>query len=339
MPHSYPHKFQIAPMMDWTTSECRQFHRLLTRKALLYTEMVTTGALIHGDADRFLRYDNSEHPVALQLGGHDPAELAQCAQMAEDAGYDEVNLNAGCPSDRVQNGMIGAILMAHAGKVGAAMKAMQDQVNIPVTIKHRIGIDDNDSYEFLRDFVGEVSQAGTATFIVHARKAILSGLSPKENREIPPLDYHRVLRLKQDFPHLNIVINGGIKTHQDGLALLEKGLDGVMLGREAYQNPLLLADVDHRYYAAENPQKTSETLNQSLIDWIDKKMSEGIPLKYLARHTLGLYAGRPGAKQFRRLLSENMTKPDADSSLYQEALERIRVQPLFSPEDISCQSA
>lgn len=317
-------------MMDWTTSECRQFHRLLTNRTLLYTEMVTTGALIHGSRDRFLRHDPTEHPVALQLGGHDAEELALCARMAEDSGYDEVNLNAGCPSDRVQNGMIGAILMAHAEKVTEAMKAMLDGVSIPVTIKHRIGIDDFDSYEFMRDFVGQVSESGCDTFIVHARKAILSGLSPKENREIPPLDYARVIRLKQDFPDLNIVINGGIKTHEEGLSLINQGLDGVMLGREAYQNPLILAPVDELYYGTDNPNPDTAAFNHRLLAWISSKTAEGIPLKYLAKHTLGLYSGCPGSKRFRRILSENMNKPEADITLYQEALDQIKTRPLYS---------
>ena len=338
MTQAYPHTFQVAPMMDWTTSECRQFHRLLTRHALLYTEMVTTGALIHGNASRFLRYDGDEHPLALQLGGHDADELARCSKMAEEHGYDQINLNAGCPSDRVQNGMIGAILMAHADKVTDALKAMQDQVSIPVTLKHRIGIDDYDSYEFLRDFVGQVSLSGCDTFIVHARKAILSGLSPKENREIPPLDYERVIRLKQEFPTLNIVINGGIKTHQEAQALLNRGLDGVMLGREAYQNPLILAEVDQLYYGQENPNRDVESLNARLTSWVEQKAAAGVPLKFLAKHTLGLYSGHPGSKQFRRLLSENMTKPSADAQLYRDALAKIQPRPLFN-DPIQSQTA
>lgn len=320
MVNHYPHKFSIAPMMDWTTSECRQFHRLLTRNSLLYTEMVTTGALIHGQTERFLRYDTSEHPIALQLGGHDPKDLAKSALMAEEWGYDEVNLNAGCPSDRVQNGMIGAILMAHASKVSDAMKSMIDSVNIPVTIKHRIGIDDFDSYDFMRDFVGEVALSGCETFIVHARKAILSGLSPKENREIPPLDYSRVIKLKRDFPQLNIVINGGIKSHETALELLEQGLDGVMLGREAYQNPLILADVDRVYYEEASPFQSASEFNNALLQWIEAQLVKGTPLKYLAKHTLGLYAGQAGSKRFRRHLSENMNKPDANIEVYKAAL-------------------
>ena len=311
--------------MDWTTSECRQFHRLLTKHALLYTEMVTTGAIIYGETDRFLKYQDSEHPIALQLGGHDRDDLAKCARLAEQYGYDEVNLNAGCPSDRVQNGMIGAILMAHADLVKDSMKAMLDQVGIPVTIKHRIGIDDFDSYEFLRDFVGTVSESGCNTFTVHARKAILQGLSPKENREIPPLDYDRVLKLKADFPHLNIIINGGIKTAESALALIDQGLDGVMLGREAYQNPLILQTVDSTFYNQANRFNNNLDIKQGLTEWIGIKLEEGIPLKYLARHMLGLFPGKPGARQFRRHLSENMTKPDANLEVFKTAIELIKV--------------
>lgn len=322
---TYHHPFSVAPMMDWTTSECRQFHRLLTHRALLYTEMVTTGALIHGDAERFLRYDPSEHPLALQLGGSDPADLARCAQLAQQWGYDEVNLNAGCPSDRVQNGMIGAILMGHAGLVKDGLQAMRDAADLPITLKHRIGIDDFDDYAFLRDFVGTTAESGCQTYIVHARKAILSGLSPKENREIPPLDYDRVKRLKADFPHLNIVINGGIKDHATAQALLEAGLDGVMLGREAYQNPLILQDVDPIYYGDAAPCPTQPQLVDDYLDWIERRFEEGTPLKYLARHTLGLFQGQVGARKFRRLLSEGMHKADASPALVRQALSEVRL--------------
>lgn len=334
---SYPHKFSVAPMMDWTTSHCRQFHRLMTKNALLYTEMVTTGAIIHGDTGRFLDFDGAEHPIALQLGGHDAADLTTCAKLAEKWGYDEVNLNAGCPSDRVQNGMIGAILMAHSQLVSDALKSMMDSVEIPITIKHRIGIDDFDSYDFLRDFVGTVAESGCKTFIVHARKAILQGLSPKENREIPPLDYDRVVQLKQDFQELNIVINGGIKLHSEALGLLEAGLDGVMLGREAYQNPLLLTDVDRLYYGTNNPIETSEALNDTLVKWVGESTSDSTPLKFIARHMLGLYSGQPGSKKYRRLLSENMTKPGADVSLFREALSMIQLpEHLVGPSTAHC---
>lgn len=310
-------------MMDWTTSECRQFHRILSKNALLYTEMVTTGAILNAGPERFLRYEPGEHPISLQLGGSDPKQLAECAKLGEDYGYDEINLNAGCPSDRVQNGMIGAILMAHGALVKECMKAMLDNVSVPVTLKHRIGIDDFDSYEFMRDFVGEVKQSGCDTFIVHARKAILQGLSPKENRDIPPLDYERVLKLKSDFPELNIIINGGIKEHSTALSLIERGLDGVMLGREAYQNPLILLDVDRLYYGTEAAVAAGTDLNNRLTNWVKQRVDDGIPAKYLIRHMLGLYSGYPGSKKYRRLLSENMTKPGADASLFEEALNLI----------------
>lgn len=323
---SYPHRFSVAPMMDWTTSPCRQFHRLLTRNALLYTEMVTTGALIHGDRERFLRYRPEEHPVALQLGGSDPQELGRCAAMAADWGYDEVNLNAGCPSDRVQNGMIGAILMAHGNRVKDGLKAMRDRAAIPVTLKHRLGIDDLDSYGFLRDFVGTTSESGCDTYIVHARKAILSGLSPKENREIPPLDHERVKQLKRDFPHLNIVINGGLKSHRQCQALLDAGLDGVMMGREAYQNPLILLSVDPIYYDQAAPCDDQTELAAAYLSWIRDRTASGTPLKHLARHSLGLFQGQPGARQFRRALSEGMHKPGAGPELIEAALARVRLE-------------
>lgn len=322
---AYPHPFSVAPMMDWTTSECRQFHRLLTQQALLYTEMVTTGALIHGNADRFLRYDASEHPLALQLGGSQPSDLAQCAKLARDWGYDQVNLNAGCPSDRVQNGMIGAVLMGHAGLVRDGLAAMLDAVDIPITLKHRIGIDDFDDYGFLRDFVGSTAESGCDTFIVHARKAILSGLSPKENREIPPLDYQRVKQLKADFPQLNIVINGGIKDHGTAQSLIADGLDGVMLGREAYQNPLILGAVDPIYYGVDAPCATQQMIADRYLDWIEHQYNQGTPLKYLARHTLGLFQGQVGARRFRRQLSEGIHRPEASPDLIRQALQEVQL--------------
>lgn len=326
---SYPHRFSVAPMMDWTTSHCRQFHRLLTRKALLYTEMVTTGALIHGNRARFLDFNANEHPLALQLGGSDPSELARCAAMAEEWGYDEVNLNAGCPSDRVQNGMIGAILMAHGDLVSDGLKAMRDATSIPVTIKHRIGIDDFDSYGFMLDFVGKTSESGCNTYIIHARKAILKGLSPKENREIPPLDYERVKQLKKDMPHLNVIINGGIKTHRQCRQLLDEGLDGVMLGREAYQNPLILQCVDPFYYNTRAPFDYQTELVETYLQWVREQTDNGTPLKHLARHTLGLFQGQPGARKFRRTLSEGMHQPGVGFELLQEALAQVK---LLEPE-------
>ena len=237
-------RFSIAPMLDWTDRHCRYFHRLMTRQTLLYTEMVTTGAIIHGKGD-YLGYSEQEHPLALQLGGSNPADLARCARLAEERGYDEINLNVGCPSDRVQNGRFGACLMGEPALVADCVKAMRDVVNIPVTVKTRIGIDEQDSYEFLQAFIEQVRDAGCETFIVHARKAWLSGLSPKENREIPPLDYPRVYQVKQDYPELTIALNGGVNSLEQTLEHLQQ-VDGVMMGREAYQNPYILAEVDNR---------------------------------------------------------------------------------------------
>lgn len=314
------HRFSVAPMMDWTNSECRMFHRQLSRNALLYTEMVTTGAILHGkDPHRFLDYQEAEHPIALQLGGCNPKDIALCAQQAQKWQYDEVNLNVGCPSDRVQNGMIGAILMAHSDKVSDAVKAMQDQTHLNVTVKHRIGIDDYDSYDFVRDFIGNIHQAGCETFIVHARKAILQGLSPKENREIPPLNYERVYKLKQDFPNLNIIINGGIKTMEECHEHLTK-VDGVMLGREAYQNPSILRDVDRVIFEDEHQiSKRQAVLN--MVSYLNNHPHKEV--KYVTRHLLGLYQGIKGAKQFRRHLSENAPKAGNNTQLIHEALDMV----------------
>jgi len=309
-------------MMDWSDQHCRFFWRQLTKHAVLYTEMVTTGALIHGHRDRFLEYNDVEHPIALQLGGSKPEELAQCAKFAEEWGYDEVNLNVGCPSDRVQNNMIGACLMAHPGLVADCMKAMKDATSIDVTIKHRIGIDDNDSYEEMRDFVGTVAETGITTFIVHARKAILQGLSPKENREVPPLRYEDVFRLKRDFPDLEIIINGGIKTHEEIAKLLEH-TDGVMIGREAYQNPGVLLDVDHLYYGEGQTEQTAENAIRALYPYIEALLAKGAPLHYVSRHILGLFNGQKGARQFRRYLSENAHKRESGIEVVEAALQKI----------------
>lgn len=311
-------------MMAWTTSECRQLHRLLTQSSLLYSEMVTTGAILYGDRERFLRFDPSESPLVLQLGGHEPAALAQCTGYAQQYGYDQVNLNVGCPSDRVQNGMIGAILMKHAHLVADGLKAMRDAASLPVSIKLRIGVDDHDSYEFLRDFVGMVAKSGCDTFIVHARLALLSGLTPKQNREIPPLDHQRVLRLKRDFPALNIIINGGIKSHEQGLALVKQGLDGIMVGREAYQNPLLLRSVDQFFFDAPSPHQTPAELNDRLLSWVAAQCALGTPLKRLVKPMLGLYNGYPGAKKFRRLLSDTHRQEEIGEDLVRQALAEIR---------------
>lgn len=312
-------RFSIAPMLDWTDRHCRYFLRLMTRHTLLYTEMVTTGAILHGKGD-YLAYSEEEHPVALQLGGSDPDALAQCARLAQQRGYDEINLNVGCPSDRVQNGRFGACLMAEAQLVADCVKAMRDQVTIPVTVKTRIGIDDQDSYAFLCDFIDTVSQRGQCdTFIIHARKAWLSGLSPKENREIPPLDYPRVYQLKRDFPHLTLAINGGVKTLEEAKTHLAQ-LDGVMVGREAYQNPGLLLDVDPQLFGVDAPIGNPFAVVEAMYPYIEREMTRGAALGHITRHMLGLFQGIPGARQWRRHLSENAHKPGAGIPVVEAAL-------------------
>ena len=285
-------RFSVAPMLDWTDRHCRYFLRLLSRNTLLYTEMVTTGAIIHGKGD-YLAYSEEEHPVALQLGGSDPAALAQCAKLAEARGYDEINLNVGCPSDRVQNGMFGACLMGNAQLVADCVKAMRDVVSIPVTVKTRIGIDDQDSYEFLCDFINTVSGKGECEmFIIHARKAWLSGLSPKENREIPPLDYPRVYQLKRDFPHLTMSINGGIKSLEEAKAHLQH-MDGVMVGREAYQNPGILAAVDREIFGSSDIDADPVAVVRAMYPYIERELSQGTYLGHITRHMLGLFQRIP----------------------------------------------
>ena len=312
-------RFSIAPMMDWTTRHYRYFARLLSRHAVLYTEMVTTGALIHGNRDRFLRLQDSEHPIALQLGGSNPAELAECARFAEDYDFDEVNLNVGCPSDRVQNNAIGACLMGEPETVARAVAAMAEATTLPVTVKHRIGINGRESYQELCDFVGTVAEAGCRTFIVHARIAILEGLSPKENREVPPLKYPWVHALKRDFPDLEIIINGGFKTLQDCQAQLEH-LDGVMVGREAYQNPWLLAGVDPLLYGQAAPVASRHAVIERLLPFVEAELERGVYLNHITRHILGLFHGCRGGRQFRRHLSEHAHRPGADVEVLRQAL-------------------
>jgi tRNA-dihydrouridine synthase A len=316
------HRFCVAPMMDWTDRHDRVFLRQLSKHALLYTEMVTSAALKHGDAQYLLQHSEGEHPVALQLGGSKPAELAEAAALAERSGYDEINLNVGCPSDRVQSGAFGACLMAEPGLVGKCVSSMMTSVSLPVTIKCRIGIDDRDSQRELEDFIGTVADAGCDTFIVHARKAILSGLSPKENREIPPLKYDSVFAVKQAFPELSIIINGGIKTLEDAESLLKK-TDGVMLGREAYQNPFILNEVDAVFFGtATNVQTRTETL-QKFMPYIEQELERGTPLHHMTRHILGLYKGQKGGKNFRRHLSENSYKKTADIGVLLDAISYV----------------
>jgi tRNA-dihydrouridine synthase A len=318
-------RFSVAPMMDWTDRYCRYFHRLLSKKTVLYTEMVTTGALIHGDRHRHLHYHQAEHPIALQLGGSDPQALAKSVRFANEYGYDEINLNCGCPSDRVQSGKFGAILMKDAPLVADCFQAMQNNTETPITIKHRIGIDDEDSYQFLCDFVGTVSAAGCQTFIVHARKAWLSGLSPKQNREIPPLDYERIYQLKRDFPHLEIIINGGIKTLEETEEQLQH-VDGVMMGREAYHNPYLLAEVDQKIYHSTQPIPSRTQVLEQFSDALASELDKGIKLSHITRHILGLYQGIPGARKFRRHISENAHRPNAGTEVLYQALSQMITQ-------------
>lgn len=316
--HFYRGRFSVAPMLDWTTRHCRYFHRQFSRHALLYTEMVTTQAIIHAKYDH-LDFDLAEQPVALQLGGSDPEQLKNCAVLAEQRGYSEVNLNVGCPSDRVQNGMFGACLMAKADLVAESVAAMQSAVKIPVTVKTRIGIDDLDSYDFLCDFVQKVHQTGCNEFIIHARKAWLSGLSPKQNREIPPLDYERVYQLKRDFPQLYISINGGIKTIAEMQQHLQY-VDGVMIGREAYQNPSLLGQIDRALFDPQAEIITPRQAVENMFPYIEQKLSQGVYLNHIVRHMLGAFQQCKGARQWRRYLSENAYKQGAGIEVLETAL-------------------
>jgi tRNA-dihydrouridine synthase A len=305
--------------MDWTDRHCRRFWRVLTRRARVYTEMVTTGALLHGDVERHLRFNDEEHPVALQLGGAAPEELAQCAALGEQWGYDEINLNCGCPSDRVQNGRFGACLMAEPTLVRDCVAAMRAACDIPVTVKHRIGIDHQECYSELVNFVGTVAEGGAEVFIVHARKAWLQGLSPKENREVPPLNYPWVNQLKRDFPDLTIVINGGIETLDACEQHLEH-VDGVMLGRAAYQNPWLLSEVDARLFeATASVGSTREDAIETMLPYIEEQLSDGARLHHVTRHMLGLYQGQYGGRQYRRHLSEHAYKTEAGLETLLEA--------------------
>jgi tRNA-dihydrouridine synthase A len=295
-------------MMDWTDRHCRYFHRQLTRHALLYTEMVTTGALLHGDVPRHLRFNAEEHPVALQLGGSEPADLAQCAKLGQDWGYNEININCGCPSERVQRGAFGACLMHEAPLVADCVKAMVDVVDVPVTVKHRIGIDKDESYDFVRDFVGTVANAGCQVFIIHARNAWLKGLSPKENREVPPLRYDVVHQLKEDFPHLTIAINGGITQSVQVLEELQH-VDGVMLGREAYHNPFWLAQWDALFFAAPDAGVTRDSVELAMVEYMEREAAaQGTPWYAIARHMLGLRHGMPSSRKWRQVWSDHRLK-------------------------------
>jgi tRNA-dihydrouridine synthase A len=296
-------RLSVAPMLDWTDRYCRYFLRQITRHTLLYTEMITTGALLHREPGHFLDYKAQEHPLALQLGGSDPQELAACTRLADQWGYDEINLNVGCPSDRVQNGRFGACLMAVPELVADCVATMSEASERPITVKHRIGIDEQDSYEELTRFVDTVAQAGCSTFIVHARKAWLQGLSPKDNREIPPLRYETVHRLKADFPQLEIVINGGFKT-LDQVEQQLASLDGVMIGREAYHNPWMLAEADQRIFGSAAAVTSRHQVVEAMLPFIEQELAAGTPLHRITRHMLGLYQGVPGARAWRRHLSD-----------------------------------
>ncbi len=313
----------LAPMLDWTDKHFRFLLRLVSKKIWLYTEMVTTGAILYGDnLPRFLAYSSEEHPLTLQLGGSDPVELAKCCQLAEQYGYDEVNLNVGCPSDRVQSGAFGACLMAKPSLVAECIRAMVDSVDIPISIKTRIGIDHEDHYEQLQLLVATVSKAGCRHFTIHARKAWLEGLSPKQNRDVPPLRYDYVYQLKDDFPELHIGINGGIKTLAQ-MQLHLKHVDAVMVGREAYHNTYLMADIDQYFYAQKEQKKTRKQIISAYAEYVDRQMLKGVPLIHLSRHILGLMHSCPGAKNFRRVLSENAWKKHQGAQLLLRAASEV----------------
>ena len=312
-----PHRLCVAPMMDWTDRHCRFFHRLLSPHALLYTEMVTAPAVLHGDRARLLGFDPSEHPVALQLGGSEPHELAAAARVGESLGFDEVNLNVGCPSDRVQSGRFGACLMREPALVADCIAAMRAAVSIPVTVKCRLGVDEQDEYEDLERFVETVRATGCNVFVVHARKAWLEGLSPKENREIPPLNYARVYRLKRDFPALTIIINGGIASVADVHEHLQH-VDGVMLGRTAYHEPYRLAEIEHEVFGTPLPDR--DAVLARLKPYVEAHLARGDRLQHISRHILGLYQGLPGARAFRRLLSERAHRADAGYEVVEQAI-------------------
>ncbi|NRB24903.1 tRNA dihydrouridine(20/20a) synthase DusA [Shewanella sp.] len=313
--------FSIAPMLDWTDRHYRYLARIMSTELLLYTEMVTTGAIIHGKGD-YLAYNREENPLALQLGGSNPQDLATCAKLAAERGYDEINLNVGCPSDRVQSGRFGACLMADPKLVAECVTAMKQVVDIPVTVKTRIGIDDQDSYEFLTEFVDTVSNVGCDTFIVHARKAWLQGLSPKQNREIPPLDYERVYRLKQDYPKLHISINGGVKTLDECREHLLH-IDGVMVGREAYQNPYILAEVDQLLCGSNKSVLSRDAVLEKFIPYIEKHLVDGGRLNHITRHMTGMFQGEPGSRAWRRYISENAHKQGAGIEVIEQARKKM----------------
>lgn len=315
--------FSVAPMMAWTDRHCRYFHRLISPDALLYTVMITSGALKHGDVPFHLNFDDThEHPVALQLGGSDPAEMAYAAKLGQDWGYDEININCGCPSERVQKGAFGACLMAEPDLVADCVRAMKQECDIDITVKTRIGIDNQDSYEFLTDLIGKSADAGCESFTIHARKAWLKGLSPKENRDIPPLDYDRVYRLKRDFPHLEIVINGGILTIEDMQTHLTH-VDGVMVGREAYHNPMIMHDVQSTLFGKPQHDLTRLKLAEMMTAYAEKQTALGVPLKDITKHLLGLYQACPGAREWRRTLTTHVIQENAQPDIIYNAALKV----------------
>lgn len=331
--YSTSSKVSIAPMMDWTDRHCRYFLRLLSPRAQLYTEMVTAAAIHHGDADKLLRFDDSEHPIAVQIGGSDPVLMAEAARRAAQAGYDEININVGCPSDRVQSGQFGACLMAQPQIVAECFEAMQTEVKVPVTIKTRIGIDDNDSDEFLGRFVSELATAGCVKFVVHARIAILDGLSPKDNRKVPPLNYDRVFRLKDENPELEIVLNGGIVNIGHVDSALEH-VDGVMIGRQAYQHPYFLAELEHHLNPAwQMPDRRS--VIEQMIPYIENELQQGERLGRITRHMVGLFATMPGARAWRRYISEHARREGAGIEVIREALDIMLERSLERDQDLA----
>ncbi|WP_460510413.1 tRNA dihydrouridine(20/20a) synthase DusA [Hydrogenophaga soli] len=320
---SSPWRVSVAPMLDWTDRHCRFFHRLLTRHTLLYTEMVTTGALAHGSVQRHLRFNAEEHPVALQLGGSETADLAMAAKLGQQWGYDEINLNCGCPSDRVQRGAFGACLMNEPQTVADGVKAMLDVVDLPVTVKHRIGIDKVERYDFVRDFVGQVAEAGCRVFIVHARNAWLQGLSPKENREVPPLRYELAHQLKRDFPALTIAVNGGITTLEQMHSHLQQ-VDGVMIGREAYYRPWAMTEWDAAFWGDDHPRPEREAVEAAMVDYMERAHAEdGCPWYPIARHMLGLYHGQRGSRLWRQVWSNHRLKPLPPREVWQLARQAL----------------
>jgi tRNA-dihydrouridine synthase A len=316
------HRFSVAPMMEWTDRHCRFFHRLLTRRSLIYTEMITTGAVLHGDRARLMAYDAAEHPVALQLGGSDPRALAECARVGEDLTYDEINLNVGCPSDRVQDGRFGACLMAEPRLVGDCVAAMKSNVAVPVTVKCRIGVDQQDPEEALNALACAVKAAGVDALIVHARKAWLQGLSPRENREVPPLDYDRVYRLKAAHPDLVVVLNGGVGCLEQAMMHLNR-VDGVMMGRAAYEEPSRLLDVDPTLFGDSAPFATPNAAAAAMMPYIERELEKGTRLSAITRHMLGLFRGVPGARAFRRHLATEAVKPGAGPEVLAAALSQL----------------